>query len=64
MVTVEEQSTLIRPAMAVPVEIYTLERKAEFLLTNAVNQADYRWAREEVQKMGLDPDAIPHDKPA
>ena len=55
---------LIRPARAVPVEIYTPERKAEFLLNNTVEEADYQWAREEAQKMGLDPDAIPHDKPA
>jgi len=27
---------LIRPAAAVPIEIYTPERKAEFLLSNAV----------------------------
>ena len=55
---------LIRPARAVPVEIYTPERKAEFLLNNTVEEADYQWAREEVQQMGLDPDAISHDKPA
>lgn len=51
---------LIRPAAAVPVEIYTPERKAEFLLSNAVDQKDYTWARREVRKMGLDPDRIPH----
>ena len=45
------------------VEIYTPERKAEFLLSNAVDEADYQWAREEVRKMGLDPDKIPHGKP-
>ena len=45
-------------------EIYTPERKAEFLLINAVDEADYQWAREEVQKKGLDPDTILHKKPA
>ena len=33
-------------------ENYTPERKAEFLLMNAVNAQDYRRAREEVRKMG------------
>ncbi len=51
---------LIRPAVVVPVERYTPERKAEFLLSNAVDKADYRNARREVRKLGLNPDAIPH----
>lgn len=46
-----------------PIEIYTNERIAEFLLNNAVGQEDYARAREEVRKLGLDPDKIPHDKP-
>jgi hypothetical protein len=45
------------------VEEYTIERKAEFLLNNAVDEADYRRAREEVQKLGLNPDSIPHLRP-
>jgi AbrB family looped-hinge helix DNA binding protein len=55
---------LIRPAAAVPVEIYTPERKAEFLLSNAVNAADYKATVAEVRKLGLDPAKIPHHKPA
>ena len=55
---------LIRPARAVPVEVYTPERKAEFLRTNAVDEADYQWTRKEVQKMWLDPVTIPHNIPA
>jgi AbrB family looped-hinge helix DNA binding protein len=51
---------LIRPAMVVPVERYTPERKAEFLLSNAVDANDYRKARKEVRKLGLDPDSIRH----
>ncbi len=58
------EGILIRPAKAIPVEIYTPERKAEFLLNNAVDETDYQWAREEVKKMGLDPDTMPHSKPA
>jgi AbrB family looped-hinge helix DNA binding protein len=46
---------LIRPATAVPVEIYTPERRAELLLSNAVDERDYRAAKKEVQLMGLDP---------
>lgn len=53
----------VRPAVAIPVEIYTPERRAEFFLNNAVGKADYRWAVKEVRRMGIDPDKIPHDKP-
>ena len=59
----KENGILIRPAMVVPVERYTPERKAEFLLSNAVDAADYRKARKEVRKLGLDPDSIPHLRP-
>jgi AbrB family looped-hinge helix DNA binding protein len=55
---------LIRPAVALPVEVYTPERTAQFLLSNAVDAEDYRLAREEVAGMGLDPDAIDHVRPA
>ena len=54
---------LIRPAMVVPVERYSPERKAELLLSNATDEADYRKARKEVRKLGLDPDSIPHRRP-
>ena len=65
IVTAEEKDDgiLIRPALVIPVERYTPERKAEFLLSNAVDEADYRSARKAVRKMGLDPDAIPHARP-
>ncbi|MHB9111809.1 MAG: putative toxin-antitoxin system toxin component, PIN family [Thermoleophilia bacterium] len=43
-------------------ELYTSERRAEFLLSNAVGKDDYASARKEVIRMGLDPDAIPHRK--
>ena len=58
-----EEGILIRPAMVVPVERYTPERKAEFLLSNATTEKDYQRARKEVKKLGLDPDAIPHRRP-
>lgn len=54
---------LIRPAVAVPVEIYSDERVAEFLLTNAVGAEDYADSVARVRAMGLDPDKIPHVRP-
>ncbi len=54
---------LLRPAAAIPVEIYDDERKAEFLLSTAIDSEEYAWAREQVRKMGLDPDRIPHQRP-
>jgi AbrB family looped-hinge helix DNA binding protein len=64
IVTLEARdgTIVIRPA-AEDTEVYSLERKAEFLLSNAVDVAGYAKAREEVRKMGLDPDAILHDRP-
>jgi AbrB family looped-hinge helix DNA binding protein len=54
---------LIRPAAVLPVEIYTPERRAEFLLNNAVNAEGYRLACGEVRRMGLDPARIQHHRP-
>lgn len=56
----KEDGILIRPAVVVPVERYSPERKAEFLLSNATSEADYRRARSAVRKLGLNPDSIPH----
>ena len=58
-----DEGVLIRPAIVVPVEHYSPERKAEFLLTTATHKADYRRARNEVKKLGLNPDAIAHRPP-
>jgi AbrB family looped-hinge helix DNA binding protein len=58
-----EEGILLRPALAVPLESYTAERKAEFLLSNAVDGEDYARAEEEVRRMGLDPATIPHRRP-
>ncbi len=57
------EGVLLRPVVTLPVEIYTPERKAEFLLNNAITPEDYAWAVKEVRKMGLDPEAFPHEKP-
>jgi hypothetical protein len=47
--------------MILPVEVYMPERKAQLLLSNAVDAADYAGAVSAVRAMGLDPDAIPHN---
>jgi len=53
----------IRPAEVIPVEVYDDERKAEFILNGATSAQSYKWALQEVRRMGLDPDRIPHLKP-
>src|SRR4030042_4465474 len=58
-----EEGVLLRPAVTLPVERYSPERKAEFLLNNAVTPEDYAWALEEVKKIGIDPQTILHKKP-
>ena len=65
LVLIEErpEGLTIRPAVAFPVERYDPERQAAFLLENAVDAADYRRARRAVRELGLDPDAIPHERP-
>jgi len=65
LVTTEarEDGVLIRPAVVVPVERYTPERKAEFLLSTAATEKDYQRARRKVRGLGVDPDAIPHRRP-
>lgn len=52
-----------RQTIVPPVEIYTPQLRAEFLLSNAVDAKDYARAAEEVRKMGFDPAKIPHRKP-
>ena len=57
MVVAEESEygVLLRPAAVLPVEIYSPERKAEFLMANATDAGDRKKAEEEVRRMGLDP---------
>ena len=66
LVTAEEKDDgiLIRPAVLIPVEIYSPEHKAEFLLSNATTDRDYRKARRLVKELGLDPDKISHRRPS
>ncbi|HTV82117.1 MAG TPA: AbrB/MazE/SpoVT family DNA-binding domain-containing protein [Acidobacteriaceae bacterium] len=59
-----EDGILLRPAVAVPVEIYTPERKAEFLLNNAVTREVYDNACRIIRDdFGLNPAQIPHTDP-
>jgi AbrB family looped-hinge helix DNA binding protein len=58
-----EDGILIRPATVLPVEIYSPERRAEFILNNAESADDDRRARAEVKRMGLDPDRIRRYRP-
>ena len=44
-------------------EAYSPERKAEFLLNNAVDADDYTEAVNEVHRLGIDPASIPHLQP-
>ena len=65
LVLVEEKDggVFLRPLVALPVEIYTPQRKAEFLLNCAITPEGYSWAVKEVRNMGIDPETIPHEKP-
>ena len=58
------EGILLRPAAVLAMESYTPQRKAEFLLSNAVDAADYAVALKAVKAMGLDPAKIKHHKPA
>lgn len=64
-VVIEEsdRGLLIHGAVVTPIESYTPQRKAEFLLSNVADRQDYAAAVEEVRKLGLDPHGIPHGKP-
>jgi bifunctional DNA-binding transcriptional regulator/antitoxin component of YhaV-PrlF toxin-antitoxin module len=63
MVEARPEGVLIRPAAVVPIEIYTPERRAEFILSTALDAEEYAEAVAEVRTMGLDPDRIPHYRP-
>jgi len=53
----------LRPVVTLPVEIYTPERKAEFLLNSTITPEEYSLAVKKVRNMGLDPETVPHKKP-
>jgi len=57
------EGVLIRPAVTVPVETYSKERKATFILESWLTAADYPKLRDQVRRMGVDPDKVPHTRP-
>ena len=57
------EGILLRPASVLPTEVYTPQRKAQFLLNNTVTAQDYAWAVEQVRALGLDPETVPHEEP-
>lgn len=58
-----EDGLFLRPASSISRHTYSDERRAEFLLSNATDEEDYRQAAETVRSMGLDPDRISHRPP-
>ena len=64
IVTLEARdgAIVIRP-VSQDVEVYSPERKAQFMLSTAVDAADYAAACEEVRKLGLNPEEILHHCP-
>lgn len=58
------KSMLARQQVLAPIEIYTDQRVAEFLLSSAVDAESYQRACDEVVRMGLDPAQIVHWTPA
>jgi AbrB family looped-hinge helix DNA binding protein len=57
MVVAEESEygVLLRPAAVLTVEVYSPQRRAEFLIANAIDATDRKKADAEVRRMGLDP---------
>lgn len=53
----------LRPVSSLSRHTYSDMRRAEFLLSNATSEADYRDALESVRSMGLDPTQIQHERP-
>lgn len=58
-----EGGIFLRPAITIPIDVYSADRLAEFLLKNAADLIAYEAARAEVRNLGIDPDTVPHEKP-
>ena len=58
-----EEGLLLRPLSSLSRHTYSDERRAEFLLSNASDDEEYRRAVETVRAMGLDPEHVPHERP-
>lgn len=64
LIDVCDREMRLRPAVPVPVETYSKERQALFILNDAIDAPSYEQARERVRALGVDPDSIKHDRPA
>ncbi len=53
----------VRPTATEAVEVYSVRRKVELLLDNAVDTADYARTVRAVRKLGADPRRIPRRRP-
>lgn len=62
MVEDSQEGILLKPTITLPIEKYTVERKAEFLLSNAMSKKEYEAAKKTTRDWGLDPEKIPHFK--
>ena len=58
-----DEGLFLKPAVVLPVETYSLERKAAFILSNSISLEDYEEAKKAVVVMGLNPTAIEHYSP-
>ena len=63
IVELRDGGLFLRPVSSVSRHTYSDRRRAEFMLSNASNQDDYRRAAEEVLSMGIDPEQVPHRRP-
>jgi len=63
LVDTSPEGVVIRPAVTVPIEVYSLERKATFILESWLKPEDYPKLRAQVRRMGIDPDKVPHTRP-
>ena len=54
---------LLRPLSSLSRHTYSDQRRAQFLLSNASDDEEYRRAVETVRAMGLDPERVPHRPP-
>jgi AbrB family looped-hinge helix DNA binding protein len=67
MLVMEEspQGLLLKPMRAYELEVYTPERRAEFMINNAVDAKEWDEAIADARAIGVDPDSISHqDRPA
>lgn len=51
------------PAWANAIDVYPPERMAQLLFYDVEDENTYQWWREEVLKLGMDPDTFPHTWP-